>query len=67
MSFLKDNKVILIIILFLGFGLRLWNINCPEGFWADEYKAFSFDIFKYHVGFFEALKTNCYAPLHHFI
>ena len=32
---LKDNKVILILIILLGLALRLWNLNKPEGLWND--------------------------------
>jgi len=65
-DFFKDNKVILIIILLIGLGLRLWNLNRPEGIWNDEYTAYSISMLKFPFRFFEDIKTNCHAPLHYF-
>ena len=65
-EFFKDNKVILILILVLGFALRLWNLNKPEGLWNDEYIAYSIAMLKFPFDFFEGIKTNCHAPLHYF-
>lgn len=65
-DFLKDNKVILIIILLLGLALRLWNLNKPEGLWNDEYITYSISMLKFPFDFFEGIKTNCHAPLHYF-
>ncbi|MBR5305084.1 MAG: glycosyltransferase family 39 protein [Candidatus Gastranaerophilales bacterium] len=65
-EFFKDNKVILIIILILGFLLRLWNLNKPEGLWNDEYITYSIAMLKFPFDFFEGIKTNCHAPLHYF-
>ena len=65
-EFFKDNKVILIIILLVGLGLRLWNLNRPEGIWNDEYTAYSISMLKFPFNFFEDIKTNCHAPLHYF-
>ena len=65
-EFFKDNKVILIIILLVGLGLRLWNLNRPEGIWNDEYTAYSISMLKFPFHFFEDIKTNCHAPLHYF-
>lgn len=66
MNFLKDNKVILTIILFLGLGLRLWNLNKPEGLWNDEYVVYTISMLKFPFDFFEGIKSNCHAPLHYF-
>ncbi len=63
-DFLKNNKVILALILLLGLGLRLWNINSPEGIWHSEYIACTFSAFDFPFDFFNALKTNSHAPLH---
>ena len=65
-EFFKDNKVILILILLLGLGLRLWNLNKPEGLWNDEYITYSISMLKFPFDFFEGIKTNCHAPLHYF-
>ncbi len=65
-EFLKDNKVILILILLVGLGLRLWNLNKPEGLWNDEYIVYSISMLKFPFDFFEGIKTNCHAPLHYF-
>lgn len=65
-DFLKDNKVILIIILLIGLALRLWNLNKPEGLWNDEYITYSISMLKFPFDFFEGIKTNCHAPLHYF-
>ena len=65
-EFFKDNKVILIIILLIGLGLRLWNLNRPEGIWNDEYTSYSISMLKFPFHFFEDIKTNCHAPLHYF-
>jgi hypothetical protein len=65
-DFLKDNKVILILILLLGLVLRLWNLNKPEGLWNDEYITYSIASLKFNTDFFEAIKRNCHAPLHYF-
>lgn len=65
-EFFKDNKVILILILVLGFALRLWNLNKPEGLWNDEYITYSIAMLKFPFDFFEGIKTNCHAPLHYF-
>ncbi|MBQ4646026.1 MAG: glycosyltransferase family 39 protein [Candidatus Gastranaerophilales bacterium] len=65
-EFLKDNKVILILILLLALGLRLWNLNKPEGLWNDEFIAYSIATLKFPFDFFEGIKTNCHAPLYYF-
>lgn len=65
-EFFKDNKVILALILILALGLRLWNLNKPEGLWNDEYILFSISSLKFPFDFFEGIKTNCHAPLHYF-
>jgi len=65
-NFFKDNKVILFIILLLGLGLRLWNLNRPEGLWNDEYVTYSIAMLKFPTDFFEGIKNNCHAPLHYF-
>lgn len=65
-DFFKDNKVILAIILILALGLRLWNINKPEGIWSSEYFIYSTSMLKFPFDFFEALRTNSHAPLHYF-
>lgn len=65
-EFLKDNKVILILILLVGLALRLWNLNRPEGIWNDEYVTYSMSMLKFPFDFFEGIKTNCHAPLHYF-
>ena len=65
-EFFKDNKVILILILLLGLGLRLWNLNKPEGMWNDEYITYSISMMKFPFDFFQGIKTNCHAPLHYF-
>jgi len=65
-EFLKDNKVVLVLILVLGFLLRLWNLNKPEGLWNDEYIAYSISMLHFPFDFFEGIKSNCHAPLHYF-
>ena len=60
-SILKDNKVILILILTVGLLLRLWNLNKPEGLWNDEYITFSIAMLKFPFDFFEGIKSNCHA------
>ncbi len=65
-DFFKDNKVILILIILLGLGLRLWNLNRPEGIWNDEYVTYSISMLKFPFDFVEGIKTNCHAPLHYF-
>lgn len=65
-DFINNNKVILSLIILLGLGLRLWNINNPEGIWVDEYIRYSASVFNFPFDFFEGIKTNCYAPLHYF-
>lgn len=65
-EFFKDNKVILILILLLALGLRLWNLNKPEGLWNDEYVTYSIAMLKFPFDFFEGIRTNCHAPLHYF-
>ena len=65
-DFLKDNKVVLILILLLAALLRLWNINRPEGLWNDEYITYSISMLKFPFDFFEGIRTNCHAPLHYF-
>ncbi len=66
MSILKDNKVILILILLLGLLFRLWNLNKPEGLWNDEYVVYTISMLKFPFDFFEGIKSNCHAPLHYF-
>ena len=63
---LKDNKVILILIILLGLALRLWNLNKPEGLWNDEYITYSISMLKFPFDFFDGIRTNCHAPLHYF-
>ncbi|MBQ7287010.1 MAG: glycosyltransferase family 39 protein [Candidatus Gastranaerophilales bacterium] len=65
-EFLKDNKVILIIILLVGFALRMWNLDKPEGLWNDEYLSYYIASQKFPFDFFEAIKKNCHAPLYYF-
>ena len=63
---LKDNKIVLVLILVLGFLLRLWNLNKPEGLWNDEYITYSISMLQFPFDFFEGIKSNCHAPLHYF-
>lgn len=65
-DFFKNNKVILSIILLIGICLRFLDINSPQGIWSDEYRVFSLDVLKSNIDFFDALRTNSYAPLHSF-
>lgn len=65
-EFLKDNKVVLVLILVLGLLLRLWNLNKPEGLWNDEYITYSISMLQFPFDFFEGIKSNCHAPLHYF-
>ena len=65
-DFLKDNKVVLVLILVLGLLLRLWNLNKPEGLWNDEYITYSISMLQFPFDFFEGIKSNCHAPLHYF-
>jgi len=59
-----DNKIILVCILLLGLLLRIWEMNFPVGLWTDGTFACSIASLNFPFDFFEALKTNCYAPLH---
>lgn len=59
-----DNKIILISILLIGLLLRIWEMNFPVGLWNDGTFACSIMGLNFQTDFFEALKTNCYAPLH---
>lgn len=59
-----DNKIILISILLIGLLLRIWEMNFPVGLWSDGTFACSIMGLNFQTDFFEALKTNCYAPLH---
>lgn len=59
-----DNKVILIFILLIGLVLRLFEFYSPEGLWSNGGFMCAINCFNYPFDFFEALKTNCYAPLH---
>jgi len=63
---LKDNKVILGLILIIAIALRLWNLNKPEGLWNDEYVTYSIAMLKFPFDFFEGIRSNCHAPLHYF-
>ena len=66
MNILKNNKTILILILLLGFLLRIWNLNKPEGLWNDEYIVYTISMLKFPFDFFEGIRSNCHAPLHYF-
>lgn len=66
MNILKDNKVLLGLILLLGLALRLWNLNKPEGLWNDEYVVYTISMLKFPFDFFEGIRSNCHAPLHYF-
>lgn len=69
-DFLKDNRIILVLILLIGLFLRLWNIEAPTGLWNDEAAAYSTiystSMLNFPFDFFEALRTNSHAPLHYF-
>ncbi len=60
----KDNKFILAVILVVAILLRLLEINHPVGYWDNEYIASSFNNLNFPIKFFDAIKTNCLAPLH---
>lgn len=62
----KRSIFILIGILLLGLGLRLWNLDKPEGMWNDEYLTWKIASASFPFDFFKAIKTNCHAPLHYF-
>lgn len=61
----KRSLFYLILILIFATLLRLWNLDKPEGMWNDEYLTWKIASAKLPCEFFEALKTNCHAPLHY--
>lgn len=61
----KKSVLYLILILIGATLLRLWNLDKPEGMWNDEYLTWKIASARFPVEFFEALKTNCHAPLHY--
>ena len=56
---------ILFLIFLLGLGLRLLNLNKPEGMWNDEYLTWEIAKASFPYEFFQAILRNCHAPLHY--
>ena len=65
-DFLKNDKTILCVILAIAIFLRIWLIKFSNPLSNDEYIAYSFGSFKFPFDFFDAIKTNSFAPLHSF-
>ncbi len=64
MDLIKNNKVILTLIVLLGFVLRFLSLKNPISCYEEG--IFSLSAFSFHFDFFQALKTNCYAPLYYY-
>ncbi len=65
MDLIKNNKVLLTLIVLLGFALRFLAIKNPVSYWETESFIHSFNL-DYHFNFFNALKTNSYAFLYYY-
>lgn len=61
----KKNLFYLILIIAVAILFRLWHLDKPEGMWNDEYLTWKIASAKLPTEFFEALKSNCHAPLHY--
>jgi len=61
----KKSILYLILIVVASILLRLWNLDKPEGMWNDEFLTWKIASAKLPFDFFEALRSNCHAPLHY--
>lgn len=56
----------ILLIILLGFGLRLININKPEGLWNDEYVSWFISSTAFKAGFLQEIVKQCHMPLYYF-
>lgn len=64
---MKNNTFFkLFIIVFVGFALRLWCLDKPEGLWNDEYVGWFIASISNFKEFFNTAIQNCHTPLYYF-
>ena len=56
----------ILLIILLGFGLRLININKLEGLWNDEYVSWFVSSTAFKEGFLQEIVKQCHMPLYYF-
>ncbi len=61
----KKSLFYLILIIVVAILFRLWHLDKPEGIWNDEYLTWKIANARFPREFFEALRSNCHAPLHY--
>lgn len=61
----KKNFFILFCIIILGFLLRYWHINKPEGLWNDEYIGWMISSKPLISPFLQEAVKNCHMPLYY--
>ena len=62
---MKHEKIFLILIIILGFILRLINIDKPEGLWNDEYVSWFVSSVPFNKGFWEEILKQCHMPFYY--
>lgn len=62
----KKTLVKLAIIFIIGFLLRIWFIDKPEGLWNDEYVSWNIATQNNFKDFFSLIFSNCHTPLYYF-
>lgn len=55
----------IILLTLLGLGLRLINIDKPEGLWNDEYVSWFVASTPFHEGFWQEILKQCHMPFYY--
>lgn len=61
----KKNLFLLLFIIVIGFCLRAWHLDKPEGLWNDEYIGWFISSRSFPVEFFQETLKNCHMPLYY--
>lgn len=61
----KKNILLLFVVVLLGFLLRIWYLDKPEGLWNDEYISWFIATQKFPVEMFKEVAKNCHMPLYY--
>lgn len=62
---MRVSNLYIILILIVGFFLRLINIDKPEGLWNDEYVSWAIASVPFNENFWQAVIKQCHMPLYY--
>lgn len=62
----KKNILTLFGIILVGFLLRIWCLDKPQGLWNDEYIGWFISSRSFPVEFIKEIIKNCHMPLYYF-